>query len=84
MWLGKWNSAKDREPNRKEEDLFKEFLCTKYERRQWYKSPTQVRKDEASKSEVVKTETKLLPPPSSKVSFKRAHPISGFCYSLVF
>lgn len=78
MWLGNWNPAKDRETDKKEEQLFKEFLITKYERRQWYKSPAEVKREEAAtKTEVVKAEPKLQPPPSTKVSL--SHYLISVC-----
>jgi hypothetical protein len=64
IWLGGWNPTRDREPDKKEEQAFKEFLITKYERRNWYKSPSEVAKEEAAPVQEVKTDAKLGPPPS--------------------
>ena len=66
IWLGTWNPSKDREVDKKNEQAFKQFLLTKYERKQWYKSPQEVVREDASKQEV-KAEPKIQPPPS-KVS----------------
>ena len=67
--MGMWNPAKDREPDKREEQTFKQFLISKYERKQWYKSPAEVRMEEsASAGQENKVEAKLQPPPSSKVS----------------
>lgn len=65
--MGSWNPSRDREPDKKDEQAFKQFLITKYERRNWYKSPTEVAKEEPAPSGV-KAEPKIEPPPSSKVS----------------
>ena len=66
MWMGNWNPTRDREPDKKEEQLFKQFLISKYERKQWYKSPAEVKKEEPAAPEA-KVEAKIQPPPSSKV-----------------
>ncbi len=71
VWLGNWNPSKDREPDKKDEQAFKEFLCTKYERRQWYKSLAEVRREEESNKAPppsAKSEVKIQPPPGSRVS----------------
>ena len=71
VWLGTWNPSKDREPDKKEEQAFKEFLITKYERRQWYKSPGEVKREEETTKAVAssaKAEVKIQPPPSSRVN----------------
>jgi len=71
VWLGNWNPSRDREPDKKEEQAFKEFLVTKYERRQYYKSPSEVRREqEANKPAATAkppAEVKILPPPGSRV-----------------
>ena len=71
VWLGNWNSSKDREPDKKEEQAFKEFLITKYERRQWYKSPSEVRREEEVNKPAATAkplaEVKIQPPPGSRV-----------------
>lgn len=64
--MGSWNSSKDREVDRKNEQAFKQFLLSKYERKQWYKPPEVVRED-TSKQEAkqeAKAEPKIQPPPS--------------------
>ena len=68
--MGHWNPSRDREPDKKEEQLFKQFLISKYERRQWYKSPEDVKRESATpvETQAPKPETRILPPPSSKVS----------------
>ena len=69
VWMGMWNSARDREPDKKEEQAFKQFLISKYERKQWYKSLAEVKMEEsAAAGQASKAEAKLQPPPSSKVS----------------
>ena len=65
--MGTWNPSRDREPDKKEEQLFKQFLITKYERKQWYKSPAEVKREEATPEKEVKVEAKIQPPPASKV-----------------
>lgn len=62
VWLGKWNPKRDREPDKKDEVAFKEFLIAKYERKNWYCSPAEVKKEE---KELPKPEPKLQPPPPS-------------------
>lgn len=62
VWLGKWNPKRDREPDKKDEVAFKEFLIAKYERKSWYCSPAEVKKEE---KELPKPEPKLQPPPPS-------------------
>lgn len=65
VWLGKWNSKRDREPDKSDENAFKNFLISKYERRTWYVDPKEaVKKEEKT---TPKPEPKLLPPPTSKV-----------------
>ena len=72
VWLGTWNPSKDREPDKKEEQAFKEFLITKYERRQWYKSPGEVKREEETTKAVASSAkaevNKIQPPPSSRVN----------------
>ena len=67
--MGNWNPSKDREPDKKEEHAFRQFLISKYERRQWYKTPAEVKKEnESSSVQQTKVEPKLQPPPpNSKV-----------------
>lgn len=66
MWLGKWNPKRDREPDKSDENAFKQYLISKYERRSWYRSPSEPTKEDTGKTET-KPEPKILPPPSSKV-----------------
>ena len=67
--MGTWNPSRDREPDKKEEQAFKQFLISKYERKQWYKSPAEVKMEEsAAAQQENKVEAKIQPPPSSKVS----------------
>ena len=70
IWMGNWDSRRDREPDKKDEQAFKEYLRDKYERKKWYKDPNEVKKEIASKN----TDTTLtskpatiptLPPPVS-------------------
>ena len=71
MWMGRWNPRQDKEPIKKDEVAFKEFLISKYERRMWYRSPVEVKKERDGKNSESTTptaEAKLLPPPSAKVS----------------
>ena len=68
--MGKWNPRHDKDPSKKDEVGFKEFLISKYERKQWYRSPSEVKKERENGSNSAPppvTEAKLLPPPSSKV-----------------
>ena len=62
IWLGKWNPKRDRDPDKRDEVAFKEFLITKYERKNWYCTPAEIKKEE---KELPKPEPKLQPPPSS-------------------
>ena len=63
--MGGWNPTKDREPDKKEEQAFKQFLISKYERKTWYKSPELVLKEEQTATvQAPKAEPKLTPPPS--------------------
>lgn len=66
--MGTWNPTRDREPDKKDEQAFKQFLITKYERRNWYKSPAEVAREEPAPVQADKAEHKIGPPPSSKVS----------------
>ena len=61
--MGTWNPTRDREPDKKDEQAFKQFLISKYERKNWYKSPAEVVK-ETPPVEPVKAEPKIEPPPS--------------------
>ena len=65
IWMGRWNPRQDKEPSKKEEVAFKEFLIAKYERKQWYRSPSEVRRENEKESSTPKTEPKLLPPPTT-------------------
>lgn len=67
VWMGRWNPRHDKEPSKKEEVAFKEFLMAKYERRQWYRDPGEVKKEKEKESNAPAPEPKLLPPPSVKV-----------------
>lgn len=69
--MGNWNHSRDREPDKKEEHAFKEFLISKYERKQWYKSPADVKKEEETVPAPAKPEPKIQPPPSTKVHIIR-------------
>ena len=60
IWLAKWNPKVDREPEKRTELAFKEFLINKYERRQWYVSPSEAKKEEKTEP---KPGPKLQPPP---------------------
>ncbi len=64
VWLGKWNTKRDREPDKSDETGFKSFLISKYEKRTWYVDPKEVVKEEKT---TPKLEPKLAPPPSTKV-----------------
>lgn len=69
--MGTWNPSRDREPDKKEEQAFKQFLISKYERKQWYKSLAEVKMEEsaaATAGQENKPEPKLQPPPSTRVS----------------
>ena len=70
IWMGRWNPRHDKEPTKKDEVVYKDFLIAKYEHKQWYQSPPEVKtereKDNVSAQPV---EPKLLPPPSIKVDF---------------
>lgn len=67
VWMGRWNPRHDKEPSKKEEVAFKEFLIAKYERKQWYRDPAEVKKEKEKETSAPAPEPKLLPPPSVKV-----------------
>ena len=62
--MGKWNPRKDREPDKKNEVAFKEYLIAKYERKAWYRSPADIKKEEQQATPTTE-QTKVLPPPTS-------------------
>lgn len=64
IWLGGWNPTRDREPSKKDEQAFKQFLITKYERKNWYRSPSEVAKETPSPTPETKADHKIEPPPS--------------------
>ena len=71
--MGRWNPRQDKEPSKKDELAFKEFLISKYERRQWYHSPAEVKKERETNDNTASSpavEAKLLPPPSTKVCYE--------------
>ena len=66
--MGRWNQRHDKEPSKKDEVAFKEFLISKYERKQWYRDPVDVKRERDSDAGTTPAaEPKLLPPPSTKV-----------------
>ena len=76
--MGTW-SRRDREPDKKDERAFKAFLQDKYERKRWYRDPSEVRREkeagstETSTSDGSTTSNKpvtLLVQPPSKVWWK--------------
>ena len=67
VWMGRWNPRQDKEPSKKDGVGFKEFLISKYERKQWFRNPAEVRKEREKDSSAAAPEPKLLPPPSTKV-----------------
>lgn len=79
--MGKWDSKKDREPDKKNEVAFKEYLIAKYQRKTWYKSPTEVKKDEQQVTPAT-GQVKIQPPTTSvKVkapSLPLSHSICGY------
>ena len=64
-WSGKWDPKKDREPDKKNEVAFKEYLISKYERRSWYRSPAEVKKEEQQAAPTA--DQAKLPPPTTSV-----------------
>jgi hypothetical protein len=69
IWMGRWNQRHDKEPSKKDEVAFKEFLISKYERKQWYRDPEAVKKERVSDADTTPAaQPKLLPPPSTKKS----------------
>lgn len=64
-WMGKWDPKKDREPDKKNEVAFKEYLIAKYERRSWYKSAADIKKEEQQASPT--TDQTKLPTPTTSV-----------------
>ena len=70
IWMGRWNPRQDKEPSKKDEVAYKEFLIAKYERKQWYRSAAEVKREreKESGSGTPPVEPKLLPPPSTKVT----------------
>lgn len=72
IWMGRWDPRRDREPSKKDEQAFREFLRDKYERKKWYRDPSEVKRDLASKSpeaatSVTPTSLPSLPPPTQQV-----------------
>ena len=68
--MGRWNPRQDKEPSKKDEVGFKEFLISKYERKMWYRSLAEVKREregQNNQSSTPTTEAKILPPPSTKV-----------------
>ena len=65
IWSGKWDSKKDREPDKKNEVAFKEYLISKYERKTWYRSPAEVKKEEQEATPTA--DQAKLPPPTTSV-----------------
>ena len=63
-WMGKWDPKKDREPDKKNEVAFKEYLMSKYQRKTWYKSPAEVKKDEQQVTPAT-GQVKIQPPTTS-------------------
>ena len=66
-WMAKWDSKKDREPDKKNEVAFKEYLIAKYERKSWYKSPSEVKREEQQQQASTPTEQPKIPPPTTSV-----------------
>lgn len=72
IWMGRWDPRRDREPSKKDEQAFREFLRDKYERKKWYRDPSEVKRDLALKSpeaatSVTPTSLPSLPPPTQQV-----------------
>ena len=69
IWMGHWNPRHDREPNKKDEIAYKDFLIAKYERKQWYQAAEVKKEKEKDNVSTQPVEPKLQPPPSVKVDF---------------
>ena len=83
--MGKWDPKKDREPDKKNEVAFKEYLIAKYERRSWYKSAADIKKEEQQAAPA--TDQTKLPTPTTSVKVcvcTFAHPWRlGLCNIIV-
>lgn len=62
VWLGRWDPKQDREPDKKNPVVFKEYLIAKYERKQWYTEPGEHREEPTAVS-TPPTQSKLPGPP---------------------
>ena len=78
--MGRWNTRQDKEPSKKDEVAYKEFLIAKYERKQWYRNHADVRKEREPDNGAPAPEPKLLPPPSTKVCVRV--PLSPHIFTL--
>ena len=63
--MAKWDPKKDREPDKKNEVAFKEYLIAKYERKSWYKSPSEVKREEQQQASTPMEQPKIPPPTTS-------------------
>lgn len=64
-WMAKWDTKKDREPDKKNEVAFKEYLISKYERKTWFKSLSEVKREEQEQVKTPTEQPKLAPPTTS-------------------
>lgn len=66
VWLGRWDPSKDKEINSKDERIFKEYLRDKYERKKWYRDPSEVRKAKSPDPPPASTtpKTTIISPPT--------------------
>lgn len=62
MWLGLYDNRSYSEPDSKDENKIKDFMCQKYEKKRWYVAPTDSMHQEAKRrnTPVKQPETKTL------------------------
>ena len=77
-WMGKWDTKKDREPDKKNEVAFKEYLIAKYERKSWYRSPAEIKR-EAEQQVTPTADQAKLPPPTTSVKVPLFHMVMYMC-----
>jgi Arf-GAP domain and FG repeat-containing protein 1 len=62
VWLGLYDNKSYNEPDSKDENKIKDFMCQKYEKKRWYVAPTESMYQEAKKrnTPVKQSDTKPL------------------------
>ena len=66
--MNTWNPKNSREPDKKDDVAFKDFLITKYQKKQWYKSPAEIKRESEANGPPKPDPVLQPPPPSVKVS----------------